>query len=300
MAAIFTTGGIFVLFVILAVALFVVRRKRRKDITEIALDYTSSIDRIVNRGGHSRGGSGSTTVDSRGSGSSSSDALSFALGGEPNVSARDPTPVSVPASIYAPTVRRPASGTDYLGDRWLDREPLGTKYSFGRQQVTPPPQYQQQQPQYQTKQTRPLRLRQQEKQALRASLPTYIDPVPESLMPSRRNTAVFNVPFGEPVTVTNAPRSSVYNGGTVTNASRSSVYNGGRDSVPSSRVTSTKTRKSMVQVPLPPPGGFPRFIPETVLRDDESWEDLGTVVDEARILKVRRFYLLLLRLFTRG
>ena len=277
MAAIFTTGGIIALFVILAVALFVVRRKRRKDLTESALDYTSSIDRIVNSGGHSRGGSGSTTVGSHGNGSSSSDALSFALGGESNVSARDPTPVSVPASIYVPMVRRPASGTDYLGDRWLDREPLGTKYSFGRQQLTPPPQYQQQQPQYQTKQTRPLRLRQQEKQALRASLPTYIDPVPESLMPSRRNTAVFNVPFGEPVTVTNAPRSS--------------VYNGGGDSVPSSRATGTNTRKSMVQVPLPPPGGFPRFIPETVMRDDESWEDLGTVVDEARILKGEAFLL---------
>jgi hypothetical protein len=277
-AAIIASAAVFALFVILAVALFVVRRKRRKDSIESAL------------GSHD---------------SSSSDAQRIALGGNPYyVSALDPAPVSVPVSVYVPKEKRRESGTDYLGDHWLDRETLGVKYAHGRQQRSPPPEYQQQeQLQSQPRQTRPLRWQPRGKRPLRLSMPTSVGPdpeafvplsrrsvselnmpssrrsVPDSLMPSsRRNTAVFDfdVPFG--ASVTKASRFSTYEG---------RGGDGGVDKMSSSR---TSSRERGGQVPLPPPRGFPRFVPETVMRDDESWEDVGMVVDEGRILRVRRFF----------
>lgn len=41
-------------------------------------------------------------------------------------------------------------------------------------------------------------------------------------------------------------------------------------------------------MPLPPPAGFPRIIPDTVGRDDGGWDDRKVAVGDDRILKVRR------------
>lgn len=60
--------------------------------------------------------------------------------------------------------------------------------------------------------------------------------------------------------------------------------------------TSTRERRQTQQVPLPPPPIFPRKLPDTLGRNDESLEGTNVSVDEdrrnqPRVLKVRRFLL---------
>lgn len=309
-------GAVFVIFVVLAVVVFAVRRKVRK----VSIESALSVDGLVKVIGHSRSGS-SASLGSGSYGSSTSEARSIALSGNP-YAALDPTPVAVPTSVYAPRVRRRVSGTSY---RWADQAPFGANLKDALPHGPPPP-YQQEQAgpllrgRQQEERPAPLSLRidvgsvpgshtpsfhrrvpgSQHTHASRRSAPvtpssrysTVPDSsrrsvsqshgplsghsVPESLMPaSRRSTATFIVPFGE----------------SVTRASDEGRGEGVVDSRWSSRTRSTRMRKQPAQMPLPPPGGFPRFIRETVRRDDESWVNLGTVVDESRLLRVRhRFF----------
>lgn len=294
MIAVFASAGVFVLVVVIILGTVAVRRKRRKDLLESALNFPLPTDNLINNNdNYSRGGS--VTLGSRNSGNSTSDAQSNALGANPYMPslAPAPIPVSVPSSIYAPReMQQRGPGIGYLGDRGLDRgEMSGARYAYGRQQRTPSPEYQQQrqqqlryQPQQQTRPPPQLDYR-----------PRNVSPIPPALVPSslsRRESAVFDVPF--------APLA--------TQSSRLSLHNGRGEGLDRTRTwesrTGTRERAQTLQVPLPPPGKFPRVIPDTVERDDESWddgswEDVGIVVDEERVLQVRRFRLPF-RLFARG
>ena len=311
--AVFTSVGVFTLAVILILGIVALRWKRRKDLVESALDFSPTTDHLINDDDYSRrSGGGGDTLISRSSGSLSSESRgtrprvpSPAFGASPFMPALAPAsnPASVPASIPAPReMQQRGFGTGYIGDRWLDRgEPPDARYAYAnsaqpyygavRQPQPPPPShqqqqqqqqlqyYQQQQLQYQPQQrSRSPRLQQQEERPLPADLPTDIDAIPASLIPSSQyDNAVFNVPFA---TVTKPSRLSTDGG--LGGAGGAGVNRTG------SR-TSTRERRQTQQVPLPPPPAFPRKITDTLGRNDEG--SVASVEEDRRnqprLLKVR-------------
>ena len=329
MIAVFTAAGVFALVVVFILGIVALRWKRRKDLLESALDFSPTTEHLVNDDNYKGGGGSSEgALISRGSGSLSSEARGTrprvpndALGRSPSIPALSPAPIPLslpPASIPAPReMQQRGFGTGYIGDRWLDRgETSGARYAYGnsahpyydtvRQQQ--PPQQQQRQLQYQQQQQqqqyqpqqqpRPQRWLQQEERPLPSDLPTDVDPVPSSLMPSsQRDATVFNVPFG--ATATKPSRLSVEGG------LGGGGGGGGLDRRWGSR-TSTRERRQTQQVPLPPPPTLPRKTPDTLGHNDEAYaglEDINVSADEdrrnrLRVLKVRRFCLLLR--FVRG
>jgi hypothetical protein len=313
--AVFTAAGVFALVVVLILGIIVLRRKRRKDLIESALDFSPTTEHLVNDDSYSGGGGSSGALISRSSGSLSSETRGThpidPFGRSPSLRALAPAPIPIsvpPASIPAPReMQQRGFGTGYIGDRWLERsETSGARYAYGnsahpyydtvrQQQPPPPPQQQQQQLQYHQQQqlqyqpqqqSRPLRWQQQEERPLPADLPTDVDAIPSSLMPSsERDITVFNVPFG--ATATKPSRLStdgeLGGGGAGAGVDRNRTW-GSR--------TSTRERRQTQQVPLPPPPMLSRKIPDTLGRDDESLEDTNVMTDEdrrnrARILKVR-------------
>jgi hypothetical protein len=327
MIAVFASVGVFVLVVVLILAIVVLRWRRRKNLIESALDFSPTTEHLVIDDNYSRGGSSGSVAGliSRGSGSLSSEtrgtrpprvpSISFGTGLSVPALAPAPAPVSLPpASVPAHReMQQRGFGTGYIGDRWLDRgEPSGARYGYGnsaqpyydtvRQQQPPPPpppQQQQQQLQYHhhqqlqyqpQQQPRPLRSQQQEERPP-SDPPTNVGFIPSSLIPSsQRDNAVFNVPFA--ATVTKPSRLST-DGGL---GESGGGGGGGVDRMWGSR-TSTRERRQTQQVPLPPPPIFPRKLPDTLGRNDESLEGTNVSVDEdrrnqPRVLKVRCFCLL--------
>ena len=315
MIAVFTGAGVFTLVVVLILGIVVLRWKRRKDLLESALDFSPTTQHLVNDDDYSGGGAGAFI--SRSSGSLSSETRGtrvprapddvFAANPSLPTLAPAPIPISIPpASVPPPReMQQRGFGTGYMDDRWLDRgEMSGATYAYGnsaqpyydtvrQQQPPPPPRQQQQQLQYHQQQqlqyqpqqqSRPPRWQQQEERPLPSDLPTDVDPIPSSLMPSfQHDAAVFNVPFAA---TTSKPSRLSTDGG---------LGGGGADKTWVSR-SNTRERRRTQQVPLPPPPTFSHKISDTLGRNDESLEDTNVLSDEerldrARILKVRHFWL---------
>ncbi len=310
MIATFASAGIFALVVAFILLTVLVRRKRRRDLLlDSAIDFSPTMDHLISMDNESKGGGSTNALLSRSSGSLSSETRgtrprvpSIVFGAGPNASipALTPAPLSVPASVAAPReMQQRGPGTGFIGDRRLDRgDTLGSRYPYGnsaqpyydtvRQQ---PPlqsrqqQQQQQQLQYQPQlqQSRSLRWQRQEERRPPSDLPTDVNPIPASLMPSyQRDPAGFNAPFA---TMGTKP-------------SQSNVDGGVAGGTWISRTTSKRERRRTQQVPLPPPVSFPRKIPDMLGRNDGDTEGTSASVDEdprnrPRILKVRRFCLLL-------
>lgn len=299
MIAVFASAGVFVLVLILIFAIIVVRWKRRKDLIESALDF-SPTNHLVDDDNYSRGGSGVALI-SRGSGSLSSETRgsrprvpSVAFGANTSVPGLAPAPIPA-ASIPAPReMQQRGFGTGYIGDRWLDRggESSGARYAYGNSAPSYYDTVRQQQLQYQPQQQQPRTLHwlQKDDRPLPPNLPTDVDPIPPSLVPSsRRDTTVFDVPFA--ATVTRQPSQLSMDGGLEKSGAGATV-----DRTWGSRASSTRERRQTQQVPLPPPPAarFSRKLSDTPGRNDEAYggldeKDINVGGDRSRVLKVRRF-----------